>query len=87
MERDDDGSVGISTTAHGVTSVFTLDLYTLTLKLDTQKSYDLFDGSSDAHTDISSRPIKSAEVIHEERKEIIREILRELDDPSLIETD
>lgn len=84
-EREGD-SIELSATANGVTSVFTLNLFNLTLKLNEEKSYDLFEDPGE-YTDVSSRPLKSAEDIHEDRKIIIQESLKELDDPTLIETD
>jgi len=81
-----DDSIELSATANGVTSVFTLNLFNLTLKLNEEKSYDLFEDSGD-YTDVSSRPLKSAEDIHEDRRMIIQESLKELDNPTLIETD
>lgn len=74
----------VTVRAGGVTSVFTVDSYTLRFRLNEAESYDLF-SDTESYTDIGSRPIESAAEIHEQRAVALTAALQELEDPTLIE--
>ncbi len=83
ITENDDG-LEVSLAKSGVTSTFKIDTYKGTVTLDEERSYDLFDGDED-YTDISSKPIQSAEKIHEERQQQLEAAIADTIEPPLIE--
>lgn len=84
IEQLDRNTIEVAIRGGGVTSTFVVDLLELQATLDSEKSRDLF-ADNDDYTDISARPLESAEDFHKNRKEALQKALSELVDPSLIE--
>jgi hypothetical protein len=74
----------ITLSGSGVTSTFTVDIYTLAIILNKEKSRDLFDSPVNSF-DRDARPLRDADEIHDERKAIIKQTIRDILDPQLIE--